>query len=379
MTKVHSIGEARPARFDTTEEIIADIRAGRMVILVDDEDRENEGDLIMAAEKVRPEDVNFMARYGRGLICLTLTQSRCRQLRLPLMVAQRDDLHQTAFTVSIEAAQGVTTGISAFDRAHTIRTAVQPDARPEDLVQPGHIFPLMAQDGGVLVRAGHTEAGCDLARLAGLRPAAVICEILKDNGEMARLPDLEEFAAQHGLKIGTIADLIHYRSSTESLVTRAAERDIETVHGRFRLHAYSDKIGRATHLALVRGEPRADREVLVRVHEPLSVIDLLDAGSTSHSWNFHDALAAIGRAECGVIVLLHRLETADELLQRARPQHEEGAPTKIALRNYGIGAQILRDLKVKKMRLLALPRRMPSMTGFDLEVTGYLQPNEKYQ
>ncbi|MEK6594063.1 MAG: bifunctional 3,4-dihydroxy-2-butanone-4-phosphate synthase/GTP cyclohydrolase II [Pseudomonadota bacterium] len=359
-------------------EIIADIKAGRMVVLVDEEDRENEGDLLMAAEFATPEAINFMARYGRGLICLTLNEERCRQLNLPLMVSNNRSPLGTNFTLSIEAAEGVTTGISAADRARTVQAAIRADAGPRDIVQPGHIFPLMAQDGGVLVRAGHTEAGCDLARLAGVLPAAVICEILKDNGEMARLPDLEEFAAQHKLRIGTIADLIHYRSSTESLVRRAAERDIETVHGRFRLCAYSDKIGKATHLALVKGEPRADREVLVRVHEPLSVIDLLDAGSTSHSWNFHDALAAISRAECGVIVLLHRLETADELLAHVRPQHENGTTSKIALRNYGIGAQILRDLKVRKMRLLALPRRMPSMTGFDLEVTGYLQPHEKY-
>jgi 3,4-dihydroxy 2-butanone 4-phosphate synthase/GTP cyclohydrolase II len=358
-------------------EIIADIKAGRMVVLVDEEDRENEGDLLMAAEFATPEAINFMARYGRGLICLTLDEERCRQLNLPLMVSNNRSPLGTNFTVSIEAAEGVTTGISAADRARTVQAAIRADASPRDIVQPGHIFPLMAQEGGVLVRAGHTEAGCDLARLAGLRPAAVICEILKDNGEMARLPDLEEFAVQHQLRIGTIADLIHYRSSTESLVRRAAERDIETVHGRFRLSAYSDKIGNATHLALVKGDPGAGGEVLVRVHEPLSVIDLLDAGSTSHSWNFHDALAAIGKAECGVIVLLHRLETADELLQRARPQHESDATSKIALRNYGIGAQILRDLKVKKMRLLALPRRMPSMAGFDLEVTGYVQPHEK--
>jgi 3,4-dihydroxy 2-butanone 4-phosphate synthase/GTP cyclohydrolase II len=360
-------------------EIIADIKAGKMVVLVDEEDRENEGDLLMAAEFVTPEAVNFMARYGRGLICLTLDEERCRQLNLPLMVSNNRSPLGTNFTLSIEAAEGVTTGISAADRARTVQAAMRADAGPRDIVQPGHIFPLMAQDGGVLMRAGHTEAGCDLARLAGLRPAGLICEILNDNGEMARLPDLEEFAAQHNLRIGTIADLIHYRSSTESLVTRVAERDIETVHGRFRLCTYSDKIGRATHLALVKGQPRADREVLVRVHEPLSVIDLLDAGSTSHSWNFHDALAAISKAECGVIVLLHRLETAEELLQRALPQHEKGAPSKIALRNYGIGAQILRDLKVGKMCLLALPRRMPSMAGFDLEVTGFLQPNNKYE
>jgi len=360
-----------------TTEIIADIKAGRMVVLVDEAERENEGDLLIAAEFVTPETVNFMARYGRGLICLTLTEQKCRSLNLQRMVADNRSSLGTNFTVSIEAAQGVTTGISAADRARTVQVAIRADASPSDLVQPGHIFPLMAQDGGVLVRAGHTEAGCDLARLAGLTPAAVICEILKDNGEMARLPDLIEFAAQHKLKIGTIADLIHYRSRTESLVERAAERDIDTAHGKFRLHVYSDRTGRATHLALVKGRPEPRKEVLVRVHEPLSVVDLLDTGSRVHSWNFNDALAAVSRAECGVIVLLHRQETASDLLERARPRDDDAATPAMTLRNYGIGAQILKDLGVKKMRLMALPRRMPSMAGFDLEVTGYLQPPAK--
>ena len=356
-------------------EIIAELRAGKMVILVDEEDRENEGDLVLAADFVTPEAINFMARYGRGLICLTLTEEKCRQLNLPLMVASNQSPLGTAFTVSIEAAAGVTTGISAADRARTVQAAVRADAGPADIVQPGHIFPLMAQKGGVLVRAGHTEAGCDLAQLAGATPAAVICEILKDNGEMARLPDLIEFAKQHQFKIGTIADLIHYRSRTESLVSRVSERDVETVHGKFRLIVYSDKIGQATHLALVKGKIKPDSEVLVRVHEPLSVIDLLDVRSASHSWNFNQALAAVSRAECGVIVLLHRPESAADLLERAQPGAIP-APQKNALRTYGIGAQILRDLKVAKMRLLAKPRRMPSMAGFDLQVTGYLQPED---
>ncbi len=355
-------------------DVIAELRAGRMVVLVDEEERENEGDLLIAAEFVTPEVINFMARHARGLICLTLTQERCRSLNLPPMAAVNRAAHGTAFTVSIEAAEGVTTGISAADRARTVQVAIRPDAGPADLVQPGHIFPLMAQDGGVLVRAGHTEAGCDLARLAGLMSAAVICEILKEDGEMARLPDLIEFAALHHLKIGTIVDLIHYRSSTESLVKRVAERDIETTHGKLRLHVYSDRIGNATHLAIVKGRPEPHREVLVRVHEPLSVIDLLDVASHSHSWNFNDALAAIARAECGVIVLLHRSETAADLLERARA-HEGGVPAGGAvLRNYGIGAQILRDIGVRRMRIMGVPRPMPSMAGFDLEVTGYLQP-----
>lgn len=355
-------------------DVIADIKAGRMAVLVDEADRENEGDLLIAAEFVTPEVINFMARYGRGLICLTLTAAKCRQLNLPQMVANNRSPLGTSFTVSIEAAQGVTTGISAADRARTVQVAIRPDASPSDLVQPGHIFPLMAQEGGVLARAGHTEAGCDLARLAGHAPAAVICEILKDNGEMARLPDLIEFAGQHRLKIGTIADLIAHRSRTESLVTRVAERDIETVHGRFRLHVYSDRVGASTHLALVKGAPGPAREVLVRVHEPLSVMDLLDVRSTRHSWNFNDALAAVSRAECGVIVLLHGQETSSELLEHAQARNGAAPAPAVALRNYGIGAQILKDLGVKKMRLMAQPRPMPSMTGFGLEVTGYLQP-----
>ena len=356
-------------------EIIAEIKAGKMVILVDEEDRENEGDLVLAADFVTPEAINFMARYGRGLICLTLTEDKCRSLNLPLMVLNNNSPLGTNFTVSIEAAEGVTTGISATDRARTVQAAVRADAGPADVVQPGHIFPLMAQKGGVLVRAGHTEAGCDLAQLAGSTPAAVICEILKDNGEMARLPDLIEFAQQHRLKIGTITDLIHYRGRTESLVQRVSERDIATVHGRFRLVVYSDKIGHATHLALIKGQIGPQNEVLVRVHEPLSVIDLLDTESASHSWNFNQALAAVSRAEFGVIVLLHRPESATELLERAQPG-AIATPQKNALRTYGIGAQILRDLKVKKMRLMAKPRRMPSMAGFGLQVTGYLQPGE---
>jgi 3,4-dihydroxy 2-butanone 4-phosphate synthase/GTP cyclohydrolase II len=358
-------------------DILADIKAGKMAVLVDEADRENEGDLLIAAEFVTPEAINFMARYGRGLICLTLTEAKCRQLNLPQMVANNRSPLGTSFTISIEAAEGVTTGISAADRARTVQVAIRPDAGPADLVQPGHIFPLMAQEGGVLVRAGHTEAGCDLARLAGLAPAAVICEVLKDNGEMARLPDLIEFAAQHRLRIGTIADLIEHRSRTESLVMRVAERDIETVHGRFRLHVYSDRVGESTHLALMKGAPGPSREVLVRVHEPLSVMDLLDVRSTRHSWNFNDALAAVSRAECGVIVLLHGQETASELLAHARARNGAAPAPAVALRNYGIGAQILKDLGVRKMRLMAQPRRMPSMTGFGLEITGYLQPGNR--
>ena len=312
--------------------------------------------------------------FRSGLICLTLPREHCERLQLPPMTRRNGTQHGTAFTVSIEAATGVTTGISAADRATTVRAAIRADASARDIVQPGHIFPLMAQEGGVLVRAGHTEAGCDLARLAGLMPAAVICEILKDDGEMARLPDLIGFAAQHNLKIGTITDLIHYRAATESLVMRAAERDIDPAHGKFRLVAYSDRIGGATHLALVRGTLNAREEALVRVHEPVSLIDLLDTRSTVHSWNFHDALSAIAKAGSGVLLMLHRQETAGELLERAKPASERRAVPKITLRNYGIGAQILKDLGVKKMRVMSVPRRMPSMAGFDLEVTGYVEP-----
>jgi 3,4-dihydroxy 2-butanone 4-phosphate synthase/GTP cyclohydrolase II len=363
-------------RMQRVERALAEIRAGRMIILVDDEDRENEGDLTMAAEKVTPEAINFMARYGRGLICLTLTEERCRQLALPPMVSNNRSPHRTAFTVSIEAAEGVTTGISAADRAQTVRAATRADASPADIVQPGHIFPLTAQPGGVLVRAGHTEAGSDLASLAGLMPAAVICEILKDDGEMARLPDLLAFAEQHGLKVGTIADLIHYRSHTEKFVNRVYERPIETFHGPFRLVAYSDKISGATHFALVRGGVSAKVETLVRVHEPLSAVDLLDVESQRHSWNLNDAMAAVARSGSGVIVLLHRHESGADLLERMRAAAESAARTSatMELRTYGIGAQILRDLGVKRMRLMAMPRKMPSMVGFDLEVTGYVMP-----
>ena len=355
-------------------ELVAELAAGRMVILVDEEDRENEGDLVMAAEHVSAEAINFMAKHGRGLICLTLTESRCRQLNLPLMVRDNRAPLGTAFTMSIEAASGVTTGISAHDRARTIQVAVAPDARPDDLVQPGHVFPLMAQTGGVLVRAGHTEAGCDLASLAGLQPAAVICEILKDDGSMARLPDLVAFAHEHGLKIGSIADLIHFRSRNESLVRRVTEREIHTVHGAFRLIAYIEKPSGTAHLALVRGEPEPHAETLVRVHEPLSVLDLLEASATTHSWSVEEALAAIAAAGKGVIVLLNCAESGGDLIERVASATKPKAPARNDLLTYGIGAQILRDLKVRRMKLMANPRKMPSMAGWELEVTGYIQP-----
>jgi 3,4-dihydroxy 2-butanone 4-phosphate synthase/GTP cyclohydrolase II len=359
----------------STEEIVAELKAGRMVILVDEEDRENEGDLVMAAEHVTPEAINFMAKHGRGLICLTLTPARCNQLGLKQMVSDNQTPHGTAFTVSIEAAEGVTTGISAADRSVTIQAAVNKEARPSDIVQPGHVFPLRAQEGGVLVRAGHTEAGCDLAAMAGLEPSAVICEILKEDGTMARLPDLMEYSQEHGLKIGTIADLIHYRAANESLVKKAGERSIDTPYGPFRMVVYRDKIGQATHLALVKGDISPDIETLVRVHEPVSLIDVLDVGMASHAYSVPAAMKIIAEAGKGIIVLLHRPESAEELADRALTADHVPPARKFDLRNYGTGAQILRDLGVSKMKLLATPRKMPAMDGFGLEVTGYYERN----
>ncbi len=355
-----------------SEELIEEIRRGRMVILVDEEDRENEGDLLVAAEFVSPEIINFMVRHGRGLVCLTLTEERCGKLGLPLMVGANGSRMGTNFTVSIEAAEGVTTGISAADRAQTIQTAVNEKSGPSDIVQPGHIFPLKAEDGGVLVRAGHTEAGCDLTRLAGLNPAAVICEILKEDGEMARLADLEQFAQIHDLKIGTVTDLINYRSRTEKLIERIFERKINTLFGEFLLIGYKDKISQDAHFALCLGNSFNSGEVLVRVHEPLSVADLLDVSSEKHSWNLNEAMRYISVKGAGVIVLLHKTESGEQLIDRFFNQVGDNVD-KVPLRTYGIGAQILRDLDVRRMKLLATPRRMPSMAGFDLEVTGYVQ------
>ncbi|GAB7564510.1 bifunctional 3,4-dihydroxy-2-butanone-4-phosphate synthase/GTP cyclohydrolase II [Methylobacillus methanolivorans] len=355
-----------------TTDIIEEMRQGRMVILVDEEDRENEGDIVLAAQFTTAEHINFMAKHGRGLICLTLTEDRCKQLNLPAMVQKNGSGMGTNFTVSIEAATGVTTGISASDRARTIQAAVAPNAKPSDIVSPGHIFPVAAQNGGVLVRAGHTEAGCDLSALAGLTPASVICEILKEDGSMARLPDLIEFAKQHNLKIGTIADLIQYRNENECLVKRAAERNVETPYGPMRLIAYADMIAKETHLALVKGDITPDKEVLVRVHEPLSVFDLIDESSRSHSWNTLQAMRKIQEADAGVVVLLHNSEDAEDLVERIKFADE---PVRLRqdLRNYGIGSQILLDLGVRKMKLLAAPRKMPSIVGFGLEITGYVE------
>lgn len=365
-----------PTPISPTEDIVAELRAGRMVILVDEEDRENEGDLILAADHVSADAINFMARFGRGLICLTLTRERCERLQLPPMVSRNGTKMGTAFTVSIEAAEGVTTGISAADRARTVAAAVAPNAQASDLVQPGHIFPLQAVDGGVLMRAGHTEAGCDLAAMAGCSPAAVICEIMKDDGTMARLPDLQLFAAEHCIKIGTIADLIEYRSRTESLIEKIASRPLHTVHGPFTAHAWRDKPSGALHLALVLGQWEPGQAVPVRVHEPLSALDALDISSGAHSWSLHDALVRIQREGCGVAVLLNCGESAEQLLAHfdgsARPSH---APTRgrMDLRSYGVGAQILRECGVQRMQLMSTPRRLPSLAGgYGLEVAGYI-------
>ncbi|WP_027014940.1 bifunctional 3,4-dihydroxy-2-butanone-4-phosphate synthase/GTP cyclohydrolase II [Comamonas composti] len=364
-----------PVPISPVQEIVADMRAGRMVILVDEEDRENEGDLVLAADHVTPEAINFMAKFGRGLICLTLTRERCEYLKLPPMAARNGTVYSTAFTVSIEAAEGVTTGISAADRARTVQAAVARNAQPTDLVQPGHIFPLQAVDGGVLMRAGHTEAGCDLAAMAGCTPAAVICEVMKDDGTMARLPDLQLFAAEHGLKIGTIADLIEYRSSTESLLESMGSRPLRTAQGEFIAHAFRDRPSQSVHLALVKGHWQEGTDVPVRVHEPLSVLDALEAGRTLHSWSLGESLEYIDRHGHGVAVLLNCNESGEQLLAqflgnaRASQAPERG---RMDLRTYGVGAQILRELGVAKMQLMGQPRRLPSMAGYGLEISGYI-------
>ena len=371
------VPEGQPVMISPVQDIVADMRAGRMVILVDEEDRENEGDLVLPADHVSAEAINFMARYGRGLICLTLTRAHCERLQLPPMAVRNGTKMGTAFTVSIEAAEGVTTGISAADRARTVQAAVAKGASANDLVQPGHIFPLQAVDGGVLMRAGHTEAGCDLAAMAGCSPAAVICEIMKDDGTMARLPDLQLFAAQHGLKIGTIADLIEHRSRVESLVEKVGSRSIETAAGTFTALAFRDKPARGVHLALVKGTWTADDVVTVRVHEPLSVLDALEVNRTMHSWSLEASLAKIAADGRGVVVLLNCGESADQLLAQfegtARAAH---APQhgRLDLRTYGIGAQILRECGVGRMNLLGSPRRNPGMTGYGLEIMGYISP-----
>ncbi len=365
-------------KISSTEEIISELQKGKMVIMVDDENRENEGDLMIAAEFITPEMINFMVTHARGLVCLTLTEERCRRLGLTQMTKNNQTQYGTAFTTSIEAAVGVTTGISAADRALTIKTAVAKDATADDIVQPGHIFPITAKKGGVLVRAGHTEAGCDLTRLAGLTPASAICEIMNDDGTMARLPQLLKFAKQHNLKIGTIANLINYRAARESLVERVAERKITTANGEFTLLAYKDKAGGNTHLVMKYGNLPPNSETLVRVHEPFSVLDFLAPETHQGSVTLPQAEEALVKFGHGVIVLLHGNEnnndSGDNMIKRLNKNAAEKPKKRVwDPRSYGIGAQILRDVGVHKMRLLSSQHRMPSLQGFGLEITGFVQ------
>lgn len=368
--------------FSPIEDIVADMKAGKMAILMDDADRENEGDLILAAECVRHEDINFMAQYGRGLICLTLTRERCQQLALPLMVSANESPHRTNFTLSIEAAEGVTTGISAHDRAETVRTAVNPDAAPGDLVQPGHVFPIMAQPGGVLARAGHTEAGCDLARLAGMEPAAVIVEILNEDGTMARLPDLQAFSERNDIKLGTIADLIRYRIANEQTIVRVTENIVTTEFGDFNLLSYEDEVDKVVHLALVKGDIDPETPTLVRVHVRNTLSDVLGVRHQEFGWPLREALARVAEEGSGVVVLLRKPESARELVGRIHAlegefedlthQYGDGEDSRV-LRTYGIGAQILTDIGVRRMRVLSAPMRMQAIAGFGLEVEEYVQ------
>lgn len=366
---------------NTTQEIIDDLRAGRMVIMMDDEDRENEGDFVIAATHCTAEHINFMARYGRGLICLTMTEARCRRLNLPLMVQETYYTHRTNFTVSIEAAEGVTTGISAADRARTVQAAVAPEAKASDIEQPGHIFPLMAQQGGVLTRAGHTEAGCDLAALAGLEPASVIVEILNDDGTMARRPELEKIAQQHNMKIGTIADLIRYRIENEKTVERVAEAVLPTEFGEFKLVAYRDAIHRDLHLAMVKGNVSPERPTLVRVHIYNPIQDLTASVRKDAGWPLRDALRRVAEAGEGVVIVLGNQVDDDEVVRQifrfaSNEVPERQAPKAGAVtadfRQIGLGAQILGDLGVRKMRVMSNPRRYHALSGFGLEVVEYV-------
>ncbi|MBI6576462.1 bifunctional 3,4-dihydroxy-2-butanone-4-phosphate synthase/GTP cyclohydrolase II [Pseudomonas viridiflava] len=359
--------------FDRIEDIIEDYRQGKMVLFVDDEDRENEGDLLLAADCCSPEAISFMAREARGLICLTLTDEHCQRLGLEQMVPSNGSVFSTAFTVSIEAATGVTTGISAADRARTVQAAVNPQAAPEDLVQPGHIFPLRAREGGVLTRAGHTEAGCDLARLAGFTPASVIVEVMNDDGTMARRPDLERFAEKHGIRIGTIADLIHYRLSTEHTIVRIGERELPTVHGTFRLFTYEDRIEGGVHMAMVMGDVRRDEATLVRVHVVDPLRDLVGAEYTGPAnWTLWAALQKVAEEGRGIVVVLANHESSQALLERiphlTQPPRQYTRSQSRIYSEVGTGAQILQDLGVGKLRHLGPPLKYAGLTGYDLEV-----------
>jgi len=366
---------------NTIEELIEDMRHGKMVILMDDEDRENEGDLIMVAEQVRPEDINFMATYARGLICLTLTQERCKQLDLPLMVTDNKSQHTTNFTVSIEAAEGVSTGISAADRALTVRAAVRANAKPADVVQPGHIFPLMSQPGGVMSRAGHTEAGCDLARLAGFEPAAVIVEVMNADGSMARRADLEQFAEQHGLKIGTIADLIHYRATKEKTVECINNRKVETLYGAFDLRTYRDLARGDLHFVMVKGEITAE-PTLVRVHVMDLARDILSLQRPSiaggKAWSYQEALKRVSEEGKGVVLLICHDESTSEVeesIDWLLSGKQQRRSPEVLYKQVGTGSQILRDLGVRKMRVMSAPMRYSALSGFDLEVVEYVCPD----
>lgn len=368
--------------FNTIEEILKDMSQGKMVVIVDDEDRENEGDLLMAASQVKPEDINFMATHGRGLVCMPITQERCKQLDLPLMVSQNDEKFSTNFTISIEASEGVTTGISAYDRALTVRAAVAPDATPSSIVLPGHVFPLMAKPGGVLTRAGHTEAGCDLARLAGFEPAAVIVEILNEDGTMARRDDLFKFAELHDLKIGTIEDLIRYRIENERTISQIQTNVVNTSFGEFTIAAYQDNSEKDIHLALVKGEIDPAEPTLVRVHVENELCDMLSLEEKACGWPLRDTMKRIADEGKGVIVILRTPGcSAEDLLSRlsglsASPESdvdtsEETSPSE--LRTFGIGAQILADLGVKKMQVMSAPIRFHGLAGFGLEIVDYVQ------
>jgi len=365
---------------NSIEELLADMRQGKMVILMDDEDRENEGDLVVPAARITAEHINFMAKNARGLICLTLTKERCAYLKLPLMVNDNSAQFSTNFTVSIEAAEGVTTGISAADRAITVQRAVAADSVAEDIVQPGHIFPLMAQPGGVLSRAGHTEAGCDMAKLAGFEPASVIVEIMNDDGTMARRPDLELFAKEHGLKIGTIADLIHYRMLNEKTIERINEYEIDTHFGKFNLVTYQDSVKGDSHLALSLGRWSADEAIPVRVQVCDPVRDMLAvSNSESPHWTVQHALEEVAKHGKGVVVLLadpyaggglaQRVEDLFSKKQLPKPQTPDGTHVYSTI---GTGSQILRDLNVCKMKLMSAPMKFSALSGFDLEVVEYI-------
>lgn len=365
-------------KLNTIPELIEDIRDGRMIVLIDDEDRENEGDLVMAASKVRPEDVNFMSHHGRGLICMPITRERCEQLNLLLMVNKNEARFATNFTVSIEAAEGITTGISAYDRAHTIRTAALPDAGPANISQPGHVFPLMAQPGGVLTRAGHTEAGVDLAMLSGLEPAAVLVEILNEDGSMARRPQLEAYAEKHGLKIGTIADLIRYRLENEHSVECLSTHEVDTEFGPFRLLTYKDSINHDLHLALLKGEVNPEKPMLVRVHVQNPLSDVLGIKRNDFGLPLRLAMAEIARQGEGMVLVLGGHEDDEALLRRIQEQPEPNVSSSgdsrqsSELRTYGIGAQIIVDMGIRKMRVLSAPKRMTGLAGFGLEVVEYV-------